>query len=92
MKYSTLLLATLLTALTACGGRTVSDDKPTIVKVPVTVPCVEGERPKAPESLKSQHPNWFQYTPKQKAEYAAAQALKHQSYGQELHAATGACQ
>ena len=88
MKYSTLLLATLLTA---CGGSAVVESRPEIVKVPVTVPCLSGERPTPPDSLKAKHPDWAWYSVKQKAEYAAAQALRHQSYGQELNAATGAC-
>jgi hypothetical protein len=88
MKYAVLILAALLCA---CGGSTVVENRPEVVKVPVTVPCVAGERPAMVEPLKSAHPDWHGYTPKQKAEYAAAQALRHQSYGQELNAATGAC-
>ena len=88
MKYAGLIL---VAPLFACGGSTVVDGRPEVVKVPVTVPCVSGERPADVESLKAAHPDWYSYTPKQKAEYAAAQALRHQSYGQELNAATGAC-
>lgn len=86
MKYA----GALVLLLYGCGSSVVQD-RPTIVKVPATVPCVAGERPVAPDSLKSKHPNWAGYSVKQKAEYAAAQALRHQSYGQELNAATGAC-
>lgn len=79
-----------LLLLTGCG-ETVVQDRPTVVKVPVTVPCVSGERPAIVESLKAQHPDWASYTPKQKAELVAAQALRHKSYGQEIDAATSAC-
>ena len=85
------LYAMAALALAACGGGTVIENRPEVVKVPVTVPCVASERPAAPESLKEKHPDWAGYSVKQKAEYAAAQALRHQSYGQELNAATGAC-
>lgn len=85
------LYAMAALALAACGGGTVVENRPEVVKVPVTVPCVSGERPAAPESLKAKHPDWESYSVKQKAEYAAAQALRHQSYGQELDAATSAC-
>lgn len=88
MKYTTLLLATLLAG---CGGGVVVEEKPITVKVPVTVPCVAGPRPEGVVPLKQAHPNWYSYTPKQKTELAAAQALKHQSYGQEINAATSAC-
>jgi hypothetical protein len=88
MKYAPLAMIALLCA---CGGSTVVENRPEVVKVPVTVPCVSGERPALPYSLKASHPDWYSYTPKQKAEYAAAQALRHQSYGQELNTATGAC-
>lgn len=86
MRYLVLLLA-----LAGCGG-TVVQDRPTVVKVPVTVACVSGARPDPVESLKAQHPDWASYTPKQKAELVAAQALRHKNYGQELNSATGACQ
>jgi len=89
MKYAPLAMIALLCA---CGGSTVVENKPVRVSIPVTIPCVSGERPTPVDPLKSAHPDWFGYTPKQKAEYAAAQALRHQSYGQELNAATGACQ
>ena len=88
MKYP---IAAFGLVLASCGQGTVIQDRPVSVSVPVTVPCVAGERPAPPESLKSKHPGWNSYSVKQKAEYAAAQALRHQSYGQELNAATGAC-
>lgn len=89
MKYAYIPLIALLGA---CGGPVIIKDKPTRVSVPVTVPCVSGERPAQPQPLKDRRPDWYSLTPKQKAEIAAAQALRHQSYGQALNAATGACQ
>lgn len=77
-------------ALAGCGG-TVVQDRPTVVKVPVTVPCVSGARPDPVASLKAQHPDWGSYTPKQKAALVAAQAGRHQNYGKDLDAATSAC-
>lgn len=92
MNMHKALSIALVGLLAACGGSTVVENRPEVVKVPVTVPCVSGERPAAPVALKEGHPDWYGYSVKQKAEYAAAQALRHQSYGQELNAATGACQ
>ena len=80
----------ILFALAGCGG-TVVQDRPVVVKVPVSVPCVSGERPAAVTPLKEQYPNWQGKTVKQKAELVAAQALRHQTYGQEINAATSAC-
>lgn len=87
MRYLSIIPIALLAS---CGG-TVVQDRPTTVSIPVTVPCVSGERPVAVESLQSKHPEWVSYTPKQKAELVAAQAGRHKNYGQELGAATGAC-
>lgn len=86
MRY--IIPLTLL--LAGCGG-TVVQDRPERASVPVTVPCVSGARPDAVVSLKTLHPDWAGYTVKQKTELAAAQALLHQSYGQEINAATSAC-
>lgn len=80
----------ILFALAGCGG-TVVQDRPTVVRIAVTVPCVSGERPAAVISLKEQYPNWQDKTPKQKAELVAAQALKRKTYGQEINNATSAC-
>ena len=92
MNMRKALSIALVGVLGACGGSAVVENRPERVSIPVTVPCVSGERPSAPEILKAKHPDWAGYSVKQKAEYAAAQALRHQSYGQELNAATGACQ
>jgi hypothetical protein len=79
-----------LLALSACGG-TIVQDRPVTVKVPVTVPCVSGERPAAVSSLKTNQPDWYGLSVKQKAELAAAQALRHKSYGEAENAVTSAC-
>lgn len=80
-----------LMILTACGTGTVIQDRVQTVSVPVTVPCVSGERPAPVESLESKHPDLYEKSLKQKAELAAAQAGRHKNYGQELNAATLAC-
>lgn len=82
----------LLLTLTACGSRTVVEDRPQTVSVPVTVPCVSGERPEAVIPLTQAHPDWMGKSVKQKTELAAAQALRYKSYGEALNASTGACQ
>lgn len=87
----TILSLAALVALSACGG-TIVQDRPVTVKVPVTVPCVSGERPAAVSSLKSTNPDWYALSVKQKAELVTAQALRHKSYGEAENAATSACQ
>lgn len=80
--------------LGGCGDkRTVVRDRIERVSVPVAVGCVSGERPAAVTSLKDQisADQWKALTLKQKAENVSAQALRHQSYGQAVSAATGAC-
>lgn len=92
MNMRKTLLIALVGFLGACGGSTVVENRPEVVKVPVTVPCVAGERPAAPVALKEGHPDWAGYSLKQKAEYVAPHAFRLYSYGKELNAATGACQ
>jgi hypothetical protein len=87
-----LISATLLLALAACGSGVTVQERPVRVSVPVTVPCVSGERPAEVTPLKQQPLDWSGYTVKQKAELAGAQALRHKSYGSALQASTGACQ
>jgi hypothetical protein len=87
MKYS----LALLIALTGCARGAVVVDRPAPVSIPVSQPCVAGERPAPVASMKSQHPDWYGLTPKQKAEIASAQALRYRSYGDALNAVTSAC-
>lgn len=86
----TIISVAALFALAACGG-TIVQDRPVTVKVPVTVPCVSGDRPASVSSLKSTQPDWYALSVKQKAELVAAQALRHKSYGEAENAATSAC-
>lgn len=82
----------LLLALAACVERgEVVVDRPKTVSVLVSTPCVSGERPATVEPLKTLHPDWYGYTPKQKTELAGAQALRHKNYGEATNAATSAC-
>ena len=86
----TIISVAALFALSACGG-TIVQDRPVTVKVPVTVPCVSGERPEAVSSLKTNQSDWYGLSVKQKTELVAAQALRHKSYGEAENAATSAC-
>ena len=86
----TIVSIAALFALSACGG-TIVQERPVTVKVPVTVPCVSGERPAPVSSLKTTHPDWGTLSVKQKAELVAAQALRHKSFGDAESAATSAC-
>jgi hypothetical protein len=82
----------LVFALYGCAGGVVVQDRPQAVSVPVTVPCVAGARPAAVTAMKAAHPDWYDKSVKQKAEIAAAQALRHKNYGAAVNAATSACQ
>lgn len=87
-------IAVAAAVLAACTTRpTLVQDRPTAVNVPVMVGCVAGERPEPVTPLKQLYPlpQWKRFTVKQKAELEGAQGAKHQSYGQDLNAATGAC-
>lgn len=88
MRY---FLVLIFLTLTACPGRVVIQDRVQSVSVPVTVPCVAGDRPEPPESLKSKVVDWYEKTFKQKVEIFGAQALRVKNYGEDLNAATSAC-
>lgn len=81
----------IIAALSACSRGAVVVDRPTTVSVPVSVPCVSGTRPEPLVPLRDVHPDWKDYSPKQKAELVAARALAHQSHADALNAATSAC-
>lgn len=82
----------LALALSACGSGTVVKERIVKVSVPVSQPCVVGIKPEKVASLKEKYPDWYDKSPKQKAELAAMQALERQSHGDQLEAATSACQ
>lgn len=84
-----ILVGLALAGLTACG-KTVTQDRPVTVKVPVPVACAL-ERPARPENLKARTPDWDMLDVRQKAAWVGRQALDWQTYGEQLDAATGAC-
>lgn len=80
-------------ALAACGNPgTIVRDRPVEVRVPVPQPCAS-ERPAKVVPLKEKIPReqWDERDVRQKAAAVAAQALEHQTYGEQLDAATAAC-
>lgn len=87
MKHTLILAAA---ALSACSTAKPVQDRPVIVNVPVSQPCV-GERPLPPTPLARAY-NWDAMDVRQKAAAVAKQALEWQTYGEQLNAATGACE
>lgn len=82
-----LLLAFIgLFGLTACAPRTVQD-RPVVVKVPVSAPCA-AKRPQKPDPLPS---GWDSLDVRQKAAAVGKWALDWKGYGEQLEAATAAC-
>jgi hypothetical protein len=78
----------ILFTLTACG-KTVIQDRPVRVAVPVAQSCaLPRPTPPAPLSARS---DWDSLDVKQKAALVAKQALLWQTYGEQLNAATAAC-
>lgn len=88
MKYFALIAAV---ALAGCSSNPVYQDRPVTVKVPVTVPCTT-PRPVQPVPIKEKTPDWNSLDVRQKAAHVGKQGLEWQTYGQELNAATAACQ
>lgn len=89
MRLSILFIALMLSA---CSPRVIYKDRVQTVSVPVTTPCVSGERPATVKSLKEKYPDWYEKSPKQQAELFALQVIEQNSYGITLDAATSACQ
>ena len=85
MRYGIAVVALLL-----AGCKTVVQDRPVEVRVPVSVPCA-GERPDKPVPLRDRSPDWDQLDVRQKAAHVARQGLAWQDYAEQLDAATGAC-
>jgi hypothetical protein len=91
--YFIVLTGMLCLVLSGCGS-TVVQERIVTRSVPVTVPCVSGPRPDPvlPLSATISAAEWAKLTPRQKAAHVAAQGLRHQSHGEAIEAATGACQ
>lgn len=93
MRYRSLQVAMAIVGLTACQPRTVIQDRPHLVSVPVATGCVSGDRPAPVPTMKQTIGDaaWKALTPRQKAAHLAAQSLRHQSRAQALDAATAGC-
>lgn len=88
------IAAFLLVTIGGCGQQaTLVRDRIQTASIPVAVRCAGGDKP-APVTPLNQRftaDQWKAFTPKQKAEHAAAQALRHQNFGIDLTAATSTC-
>ena len=84
----------LLIVLAGCQApRTVIQDRPVTVEVPVTVPCIE-QRPEEPVALRDQlsSEEWAALTVDQRSALIAAQALARKIFADRLVSATAGCQ
>ncbi|PAL23551.1 hypothetical protein [Sphingopyxis sp. GW247-27LB] len=89
MRRVTIALPILLTA---CSTPTIVRDRVTPVSVPVIQPCAsEKPGPIAPINQRNSQEQWNAMSHKQRAEVAAAQALRRLNHGAALAAATSAC-
>lgn len=79
----------VVVALAGCG-KTVTQDRPVRIAVPVAQPCALA-RPAPVPSLESQTPDWSDLDVRQKAAWVSKQALALRTYGEQLNAATAAC-
>lgn len=81
----------MLVAVAGCT-RTVVEDRPQRVAVPVPQPCA-GERPDPVTPLKAEVPDaeWHGLDPRQKAARVGRKGLELRAYGEQLNAATAAC-
>lgn len=99
LKASSLLIAGL--ALASCGTtKTIIEEVPVNVYVPVIAPCVadpdkdgKGNRPDRVKSIRDAVPReqWDALAPGAKAEAVRAQAGRRMNYEDEDRAATSAC-
>lgn len=91
-RYKASALYFLALALTGCT-RTITQERPTVVKVPVSAPCV-GVRPSHVPTLQERFPDavWAGMDVRQKAGAVGKQLLDRQTYGARIDAATGGCE
>jgi hypothetical protein len=90
-----ILACLILLTTTACAG-TVVKDRVVEVSIPVVQDCVaETGRPAKPITFEKQITdlglNWEEMDVKQKSAATGVWAFSWVDYGQDLHAATGAC-
>lgn len=91
-RYKPMTLYFLALALAGCG-KTITQERPTVVKVPVSAPCV-GVRPSPVPTLQERVPDavWNEMDIRQKVAELGKQLLYEQIYGRRLAAATGGCE
>ncbi len=91
MRTPILLLAPF--ALVGCASNPVIEEKFIEVKVPVSVPCVNGERPTEVVPIKEQYTReeWDAMTTDQREKLLVANGLVRKSYGDKLYVATAGC-
>ena len=92
-RYKPMTLYFLALALAGCGGKTITQDHPVVVRVPVSAPCI-GVRPSPVPTLQERFPDavWAGMDVRQKAAAVGKQVLDRQAYGARLDAATGGCE
>lgn len=83
----------ILISLAGCSPKVITKEIPIEVRVPVPAPCVQGDRPAEPESLRDRMSRemWTNLTTDQRENLLAAQALDRKAYGDRLTAATAGC-
>lgn len=88
-----LLTIALCGMLAGCGGKTIVKDVPVRVSVPVVQPCA-GIRPEVVSTLRDRYSDdqWRAMDVRQKAAAVSQVALELRTYGEQLNAATGACE
>ena len=90
MTKSIMLFAAL--ALAGCG-KTITQDRPISVNVPVPQPCLAAARPAAVSPLRERYADaeWQAMDVRQKAATVGKHAGDLRAYGEDLNAATGGC-
>ena len=91
-RYKASALYFLALALAGCT-KTITQERPTVVKVPVSAPCI-GVRPSPVPTLQERFPDvvWAGMDVRQKAGAVGKQLLDRQAYGARLDAASGGCE
>jgi len=85
---------TFLLPLVLAACATPNVDEGTIVKVPVSVPCLSGDRPEEIKALKETmtREEWDSLTTDQREKLLLANAAERKAYGDSLYVTTAGCQ
>ena len=91
MKLQAACLALLLAG--CATPKTVIKEVPVEIKVPVTVPCLSGERPAEPTPLSQQftREQWDYLSLEERQAKTLAQALEWKAFGIKLNSVTAGC-